>query len=170
MRRIGVLMNLAEHDPEGQARVGAFRDGLQLLGWTVGRNVRIDTRWGGVRADMRDAGNAWLEIQELRQGGFNQRNVLLTRPRHFGGAQWLFECPDTGYRVTKLYWPPGTHCLPAGCGGALIVSLIARSSCNVAADNVLRHEWSVEAGCGAQIGGQILLGKTRPAGAPAIQV
>jgi putative ABC transport system substrate-binding protein len=51
MRRIGVLVNLAEHDPEGQARVGAFRDGLQQLGWTVGRNVRIDTRSGGADAD-----------------------------------------------------------------------------------------------------------------------
>jgi putative ABC transport system substrate-binding protein len=51
MRRIGVIMNLAEHDPEGQARVGAFRDGLQQLGWTVGRNVRIDIRWEGADAD-----------------------------------------------------------------------------------------------------------------------
>jgi putative ABC transport system substrate-binding protein len=41
MRRIGVLVNLAEHDPEGQARVGAFRDGLQQLGWTVGRSWDI---------------------------------------------------------------------------------------------------------------------------------
>ena len=62
-----------------------------------------------VGADMRDAGNAWIEIRELREGGFNQRIVLLTRPRHFGGAQWMFECPDTGRRVLKLYWPPGTH-------------------------------------------------------------
>ena len=45
MRRIGVLMNLAADDPEGQARLAAFLDGLQQLGWTDGRNVRIDTRW-----------------------------------------------------------------------------------------------------------------------------
>jgi putative ABC transport system substrate-binding protein len=51
MRRIGVLMNLAEDDPEGQARVVAFRDGLQQLGWTVGRNVRIDIRWEGADGD-----------------------------------------------------------------------------------------------------------------------
>ena len=42
MRRIGVLMSLAADDPEGQARVAAFVQGLQQLGWTVGRNVRID--------------------------------------------------------------------------------------------------------------------------------
>jgi putative ABC transport system substrate-binding protein len=46
MRRIGVLMNLAADDPEGQARLTAFAQGLQQLGWTDGRNVRIDYRWG----------------------------------------------------------------------------------------------------------------------------
>ena len=44
-RRIGVLMSRLENDPEGQARVRAFVDGLQQLGWTDGRNVRIDIRW-----------------------------------------------------------------------------------------------------------------------------
>ena len=42
MRRIGVLMSLAADDPEGQARIAAFLQGLQQLGWTDGRNVRID--------------------------------------------------------------------------------------------------------------------------------
>ena len=46
MRRIGVLMNLAADDAEGQARLAAFLQGLQQLGWTDGGNVRIDTRWG----------------------------------------------------------------------------------------------------------------------------
>jgi putative tryptophan/tyrosine transport system substrate-binding protein len=44
-RRIGVLMPGASDDPEWQARLAAFLDGLQQLGWTDGRNVRIDTRW-----------------------------------------------------------------------------------------------------------------------------
>ena len=51
MRRIGVLMSLAADDPEGQARLAAFLQGLQQLGWTDGRNVRIDTRWGAGDAD-----------------------------------------------------------------------------------------------------------------------
>jgi len=45
MRRIGVLISLAENDPEGQARIVAFLRGLQQLGWTDGRNVHIDYRW-----------------------------------------------------------------------------------------------------------------------------
>jgi putative ABC transport system substrate-binding protein len=45
MRRIGVLMNVASDDAEGQARLAAFHQGLQQLGWTVGRNVQIDYRW-----------------------------------------------------------------------------------------------------------------------------
>jgi ABC-type uncharacterized transport system substrate-binding protein len=57
MRRIGVLMNLAPDDPEGQARITVFAQGLQEMGWIVGRNVRVDTRWGGGGADRirRDA-------------------------------------------------------------------------------------------------------------------
>jgi putative ABC transport system substrate-binding protein len=44
IRVIGVLISTAADDPEGQARIAAFRQGLQELGWTEGRNVRIDTR------------------------------------------------------------------------------------------------------------------------------
>jgi putative ABC transport system substrate-binding protein len=51
MRRIGVLMNLTPDDAEGQARLAAFLQGLQEAGWAVGRNVRIDLRWGGGDAD-----------------------------------------------------------------------------------------------------------------------
>jgi putative ABC transport system substrate-binding protein len=50
MRRIGVLLPAAADDAEFQARVGAFLQALALLGWTIGRNVRIDTRWAGADA------------------------------------------------------------------------------------------------------------------------
>src|SRR5262249_4754679 len=45
MRRIGALMSPAGDDAEGQARIAAFQQGLQQFGWTIGRNVRIDSRW-----------------------------------------------------------------------------------------------------------------------------
>ena len=51
MRRIGVLMSLAADDPGGQARVAALQQGLQQLGWTEGRNMHIDVRWGAGDAD-----------------------------------------------------------------------------------------------------------------------
>ena len=47
IRRIGVLMNVEADEPVGQPRIAAFVEGLQQLGWTDGRNVRIDTRWPG---------------------------------------------------------------------------------------------------------------------------
>jgi len=51
MRRIGVLLNTAADDMVFQTRVGAFLQGLALLGWTIGRNVRIEVRWSGGKAD-----------------------------------------------------------------------------------------------------------------------
>jgi ABC-type uncharacterized transport system substrate-binding protein len=46
VRRLGVLMSTGERDPETQLRVGAFREGLQKLGWAEGHNLQIDYRWG----------------------------------------------------------------------------------------------------------------------------
>ncbi len=51
MRRIGLFMALAADDPEDHARLAAFQQELQQLGWTNGRNVRIDIRWPAGDAD-----------------------------------------------------------------------------------------------------------------------
>jgi putative ABC transport system substrate-binding protein len=64
MRRIDVLMAYAESDPEGQALVAAFREGLQTLGWTESRNIRIDTHWA--TADVELMQRFAREIVELR--------------------------------------------------------------------------------------------------------
>jgi len=50
-RRIGVLIQVAEGDPQARIEVAAFLRGLQELGWSEGRNLRVDTRWGGGDAD-----------------------------------------------------------------------------------------------------------------------
>src|SRR5215813_10145865 len=50
-RRIGMLTGFASDDPGGQARLTAFAQGLQQLGWTDGRNVRIEARWGAGDAE-----------------------------------------------------------------------------------------------------------------------
>jgi len=51
LRRIGALLSSSADDPLSQTIVGAFSQGLQELGWTLGRNVRIDYRWAAVDAD-----------------------------------------------------------------------------------------------------------------------
>jgi putative ABC transport system substrate-binding protein len=51
MRRIGVFVNLAADDPEAKLFIEAFLHGLQQLGWTDGRNLRLDYRWGAGDAD-----------------------------------------------------------------------------------------------------------------------
>ena len=52
MRRIGVLINTAADDPEGQSRLAGFLQGLQEAGWAVGRNVTIDVRWAAADVEL----------------------------------------------------------------------------------------------------------------------
>src|SRR6476619_5461414 len=51
LRRIGGLMSQTADDPDALSRIAAFAQGLQELGWTVGGNMRMDTRWGGSDLD-----------------------------------------------------------------------------------------------------------------------
>jgi putative tryptophan/tyrosine transport system substrate-binding protein len=60
VRRIGVLISIAESDPMGQVRLAAFREGLSKLGWTDGINIRIEPRWFDG-----DAGRATRYAKEL---------------------------------------------------------------------------------------------------------
>jgi putative ABC transport system substrate-binding protein len=64
MRRIAVLMNNAEDDPEGQTRAAAFRQGLQALGWTEGKNLRIDCI--GRRAISDAFAATWWNLRRAR--------------------------------------------------------------------------------------------------------
>jgi putative tryptophan/tyrosine transport system substrate-binding protein len=69
LRRVGVLMNISENDPEGSARVGAFKQGLRELGWIEGRNIRFDERWASDNQER-----ARLHAMELVQ---SEPNVIL---------------------------------------------------------------------------------------------
>jgi putative ABC transport system substrate-binding protein len=60
MRRIAAMFSSAEGDPDGQARAMALQQGIEKLGWTVGRNVRVDYRWGVVDAERSRAAIADL--------------------------------------------------------------------------------------------------------------
>jgi putative ABC transport system substrate-binding protein len=60
VRRIGVMIATGESDPVTQSRITAFRQGLQALGWTDGRNIKIDYRW-----DIADPERARLAAKEL---------------------------------------------------------------------------------------------------------
>jgi len=76
MRRIGVLMASAESDREGQAYVAAFREGLQKLGWTEGRNIRIDYRWSVT--DLEAMGRSAVELVALNPDGILSANTPTT--------------------------------------------------------------------------------------------
>ena len=66
VRRIGVLMNTAADEPEAQARLTAFMQGLQELGWAVGRNLRVDYRWSPVPGDLARLQKDAAELVALR--------------------------------------------------------------------------------------------------------
>ena len=65
VRSIGVLMNRALGDPEGQARIEALQQALLKLGWTEGRNVRIDIRWAPTNAAIRRHADHTLSPRHL---------------------------------------------------------------------------------------------------------
>ena len=64
MRRLGVLMPLAESDAEGQKYIASFAQGLRELGWTDGNNIRIDYRWPGT--DVGRIRTAAVELLDLK--------------------------------------------------------------------------------------------------------
>jgi putative tryptophan/tyrosine transport system substrate-binding protein len=79
MRRIGVLMGLPEDDPETKARVARFRQELERLGWTEGRNVRIDTRYAPAGAQAQVLAK---ELVDLRPDVLLAHSAQITAALH----------------------------------------------------------------------------------------
>ena len=63
MRRIGVLMGLAEHDPDTKARLAGFRQGLERLGWSESQNVRIDYRYAPAGVQVQGLAKELVALQ-----------------------------------------------------------------------------------------------------------
>jgi putative tryptophan/tyrosine transport system substrate-binding protein len=83
VRRIGVLQLLAENDPETVARHAALENALQGLGWTVGRNLQIDYRYGADDANRLLNGAAELvALGHYRRGWYRGRGVVVAGDAH----------------------------------------------------------------------------------------
>jgi putative ABC transport system substrate-binding protein len=110
MRRIAVLHNLSGDDAEGQLRLTAFAQGLQQLGWTVGRNLRIDYRWSAGDAErIREAVTELLALAPsviLVAGGRNLA-VLQQVDRTIPVVFLSIDDPLSGGFVESLAHPGG---------------------------------------------------------------
>jgi len=110
MRRIGVLLNFAEDDPDAQAQNSAFVQALQQLGWTDGRNVRIDTRWTGgdpARTSNYVAELIALEPDVILGDGTTVLGSLLQATRRVPIVFLLVTDPVGGGFVNSLARPGG---------------------------------------------------------------
>jgi putative ABC transport system substrate-binding protein len=119
VRRIGVLMAHAESDPEYQVYVAAFREGLQKLGWTEDRNVRIDFRW----AALDDAEQRQRSAKELVA---LQPDVILTQ-----------NTPPTASMLQQTHTIPIVFVVVADPVGSGFVKSLARPSGNATGFTVM---------------------------------
>jgi ABC-type uncharacterized transport system substrate-binding protein len=110
MRRIGVLLPAVPDDPVWQARVGAFLQALALLGWSIGRNVHVDTRWATPNAaEIRRhaAEMAALAPDIILAGGASTMEPLLQATRTVPIVFTLANDPVGGGLVESLSRPGG---------------------------------------------------------------
>ena len=74
MRRVGILLPAAADDAVFQARIGAFQQGLALLGWNIGRNVRIEVRWATTNQGTRNRPDVDLVQSDKARCGRKPQN------------------------------------------------------------------------------------------------
>ena len=113
MRRIGVLTNLSSDDPAQQSRVLAFAQTLAQWGWTEGRNVRIDIRWGAtdpervrryVAETVALAPDVILAVGSAATGGCCRRRALCRSCSCWSPTRWALASskPSLGRAATPL--------------------------------------------------------------------
>ena len=91
MRRIGVLLPAAADDAEYQAWVGAVLQGLALLGWTIGRNLRIDTRWATANADnIRRHAAELVALAKAEPGKLSYGHAGVGTSQHLGAELFKY--------------------------------------------------------------------------------
>jgi hypothetical protein len=100
----GLKLNLNRLARRGFIQPGAYT-GPVGIGWTnnySGEQIAS----GLITADISGLREGWFRIQI---GSLNQRIILISRPRHFGGRQWYFICPRMNRRVSVLWMSPGAR-------------------------------------------------------------
>ena len=101
------LENGLKLDINALARRGFIRAGVatgpSVIRWTLDGDELLR---GIISADMSGTGRGWFHI---RLGNLDQHVELAARPRHFGGRQWYFVCPNTSRQVCVLWMPPGAR-------------------------------------------------------------
>src|SRR3712207_43271 len=94
VRRIGVLIEYAENDPEAQARLAAFQRGLEALGWTEGRNLRTETRFAGSPERIQSlAAEVAASAPDVILGSGAPVTAALQKATRHGGSSALVRCP-----------------------------------------------------------------------------
>jgi hypothetical protein len=98
----GLKLDINQLARRGFIRPGAARGpiGIQWTSNYTGEEIAS----GFIIADMSGSHQGWFRI---KIGSLNQRIILVSAARHFGGRQWYFLCPDTHRRVSVLWMPPG---------------------------------------------------------------
>jgi putative ABC transport system substrate-binding protein len=107
--RIGVLVPAVESDPAYQARIAAFRESLQKLGWSEGRNVRFDYRWAGVDPERMRASAAELVslAPDVLLSVSNQATAILSQQTRTIPIVFVANDPVETGLITSMAHPGG---------------------------------------------------------------
>ena len=112
IRLVGVLMHATSDEPESQARIVAFAQGLQEAGWSVGRNVRIETRWstGDASRLRRDAAELVALAPDVVLAGVGATIPALLEASRTVPVVFAQGLDPVGAGFVESSGPPGRKC------------------------------------------------------------